>query len=105
MHLSGFAGFLRHLGDFVGRWGKIIGFLRFMRLGAKTGVERRAGVEARSMPSRWVIASYVAAVAAFFGFIFYLRYAGITGSPQTYLYLEVRRTLWFGFVELTIAPH
>jgi hypothetical protein len=93
VHLSGFAGFLRHLGDFVGRWGKITGFLRFSRLAANAGANRRAGVVPNKGASRWRIAAYIALVAAFFGFIFYLRYAGITGSPQTYLYLEIGGTL------------
>jgi diguanylate cyclase (GGDEF)-like protein len=93
VHLSGFAGFLRHLGDFVGRWGKIIGFLRFSRLTSGTSVDRRVSVAPKKAASRWVIASYFALVAVFFGFIFYLRQAGVTGSPQSYLYLEVGGTL------------
>src|SRR5262249_34272758 len=34
-----------------------------------------------------------AVVVLFFGGIFYLRYAGVSGSPQAYLYLEVGGTL------------
>ena len=39
------------------------------------------------------IASYITLLAVFFGVIFYLRYAGVSGSPQSYLYLEVGGTL------------
>src|SRR6202035_3805560 len=60
---------------------------------ANAGANRRAGVVPNKGASRWRIAACVALVAVFFGFIFYLRYAGITGSPQTYLYLEIGGTL------------
>ena len=98
MHLSGFAGFLRHLGDFVGGWGKIIGFLRFSPLavvnaGVGRAASRTANAARGKSPSRLWIASYFALAAIFFGFIFYLRHAGISGSPQSYLYLEVGGTL------------
>jgi diguanylate cyclase (GGDEF)-like protein len=92
VHLSGFAGFLRHLGDFVGGWGDIIGFLRQARLHTRSSAV--AAVDCPKKPvSRVLIASWIASIAVLFGFIFYLRYAGVTGSPQSYLYLEVGGTL------------
>ena len=69
-----FFGILRHLGDIVGGWAKIIGFFRKER-------------------SRVLIASSVALVALFFAAIFFLRQANFSGSPQIYLYLEVGGTL------------
>jgi diguanylate cyclase (GGDEF)-like protein len=62
------------LGDFVGGWGQITGFLR-------------------KEQSRVLIASSVALALLLFGAIFYLRQANITGSPDVYLYLEVGGTL------------
>jgi diguanylate cyclase (GGDEF)-like protein len=59
---------------------------------------RREGDEAvtragsREWTQLWSV-SFVALVVLFFGFIFYLRYAGVSGSPQAYLYLEVGGTL------------
>ena len=98
MHLPGFAGFLRHLGDFVGGWGKIIGFLRFspfavVNAGVGRAASRTASAARGKSPSRLWMASYFALAALFFGFIFYLRHVGISGSPQSYLYLEVGGTL------------
>jgi hypothetical protein len=58
----------------VGGWGQIVGFLRKER-------------------SRLLIASTVGLAFLFFGAIFYLRQAAISGSPETYLYLEVAGTL------------
>ena len=92
MHLSRFAVFCRHLGGFVGGWGKIIGFLRFSRRQAEGRVESVTYAGTRDW-SRLLIASGIGSVALFFGGIFYLRYAGVSGSPQTYLYLEVGGTL------------
>jgi diguanylate cyclase (GGDEF)-like protein len=66
--------FVRHLGVIVGSWGTIIGFVRKER-------------------SRVVIAAAGALALLFLGAIFYMRQAGVTGSPQTYLYLEVGGTL------------
>ena len=43
--------------------------------------------------SRVQIAFLITLIVLFFGGIFYLRYAGVSGSPQTYLYLEVGGTL------------
>ena len=58
----------------MGGWGQIVGFLRKER-------------------SRLLIASTVGLAFLFFGAIFYLRQAVISGSPETYLYLEVAGTL------------
>jgi hypothetical protein len=75
--------FLRHLGDFVGGWGNIIGFLRGERHGATS----------QDLPSRVLLASGLAALCLFFAGIFYLRQTSVAGSPQAYLYLEVGGTL------------
>jgi diguanylate cyclase (GGDEF)-like protein len=58
----------------VGGWGQIVGFLR-------------------KEQSRFLVASSVALGLLFFGTIFYLRQANISGSPEVYLYLEVGGTL------------
>jgi diguanylate cyclase (GGDEF)-like protein len=58
----------------VGGWGQIVGFLRKER-------------------SRLLIAAAGTLVFAFFGAVFYLRQASFSGSPKTYLYLEVAGTL------------
>jgi len=58
----------------VGGWGQIVGFLRKER-------------------SHVLIASAAALTCLFFGLIFYLRQAAISGSPEIYLYLEVGGTL------------
>jgi diguanylate cyclase (GGDEF)-like protein len=71
------------LGDFVGGWGKIIGFLRGIR----------TALSSPSARSRVLIAASMAGVAFFSLAIFYLRQASIAGSPQVYLYLEVGGTL------------
>jgi diguanylate cyclase (GGDEF)-like protein len=78
-----FAVFLRHLGGFVGVWGKIVGLLRGFRLAASSPGAR----------SRALIASSLAGLTLFSLAIFYLRQASIAGSPQVYLYLEVGGTL------------
>jgi diguanylate cyclase (GGDEF)-like protein len=78
-----FAVFLRHLGGFVGVWGKIVGLLRGFRLTASSPSAR----------SRALIASALAGLTLFSLAIFYLRQASIAGSPQVYLYLEVGGTL------------
>jgi diguanylate cyclase (GGDEF)-like protein len=85
----------------LGGWGKIVGFLGVDRSAASANRSRPpitsrfarlvCGLEKRQ--SRLLIASYVLLAALFFGGIFYLRYAGISGSAQTYLYLEVGGTL------------
>jgi diguanylate cyclase (GGDEF)-like protein len=58
----------------VGGWGQIVGFLREER-------------------SRVLIAAAAAATCLFFGVLFYLRQAAVSGSPEAYLYLEVGGTL------------
>jgi len=76
----------------VGGWGKIIGFLRFSRSGETASVETVEYAGTREL-SRAQLASLMALLVLFFGGIFYLRYAGVSGSPQSYLYLEVGGTL------------
>jgi len=85
----------------VGGWGKIIGFLGVDRtVGAADGSSSRItsslarlAAAVKKGRSRALVASYVTLAILFFLTIFYLRYAGISGSPQTYLYLEVGGTL------------
>ena len=59
----------------MGGWGQIVGFLRKERSRASDRFHR-GGL-----------------AFLFFGAIFYLRQAAISGSPETYLYLEVGGTL------------
>jgi diguanylate cyclase (GGDEF)-like protein len=47
----------------------------------------------REKPSRLLIVGSVVIGAAFLGLLLYLRHAGFSGEPQTYLYLEVGGTL------------
>ncbi len=67
--------------------------------GPTEGVERKssnpAGVSShlKALRPRILIASAAAIVLVFFGAIFYLRQSGVSGSPETYLYLEVGGTL------------
>jgi diguanylate cyclase (GGDEF)-like protein len=68
--LSAVAVFLRHLGVFVGGWGKIAGFLR------------------KEASNVWFVTS-AGLVLLFLSSIFYLRQSNASGSPETYLYLEV----------------
>lgn len=75
--------FLRHLGDFVGSWANISGFLR----------GDRSSVSAQNMRSRFLIASGLTLLSLFFAGILYLRQTTVAGSPQAYLYLEVGGTL------------
>jgi diguanylate cyclase (GGDEF)-like protein len=77
---------------FVGGWGKIIGFLGFPRSRSTASVETVEYAGKREL-SRVQIAFLITLVILFFGGIFYLRYAGVSGSPQSYLYLEVGGTL------------
>jgi diguanylate cyclase (GGDEF)-like protein len=67
----------------VGSWGKINGFLGW----------DRAVASSQDTRPRILVASSLAVLALFFVGIFCLRQAGIAGSPQTYLYLEVGGTL------------
>ena len=83
LHSLGVVGFCWHLGDFVGGWTKIVGFL---------GVEG-SSANSKKLESRVLFACSAALVVLFFGAIFYLRCATESGSPQIYLYLEVGGTL------------
>jgi diguanylate cyclase (GGDEF)-like protein len=74
VHLPGLAAFLWVLGVFLGGWFKIVGDLR----------KRPALV--------WAIGVSLAAVLFLAG-LFYLRDADVSGSYQTYLYVEVGGTL------------
>ena len=67
-------GFLRQLGDTLGDWAKITGFLR----------KDRGNLPA--IGYGFIVALYLAAV-------FYSRYSHAVGSPNTYLYLEVGGSL------------
>jgi diguanylate cyclase (GGDEF)-like protein len=71
------------LGDFVGDWGKIIGFLR----------SDRNPATAQNTHTRALVVSGAMSLVLFFALIFYLRQISIAGSPQSYLYLEVGGTL------------
>jgi diguanylate cyclase (GGDEF)-like protein len=75
--------FLRDLGDFVGGWDKIAGFLR-----ADGGV-----VPSPKLRSPVLIASAAILLCTFLVGVLYLRQTAIAGSPQTYLYLEMGGTL------------
>src|SRR6266850_172307 len=83
LHLLAVAGFLRHLGDFVGSLGKIAGFLRDERDAASSWIAR----------SRVLISCGIILLTVFLAFIFYLRQTAAAGSSHTYLYLEVGGTL------------
>jgi len=83
LHLLAVAGFLRHLGDFVGSLGKIAGFLRDERDAASSWIVR----------SRLLISCGIILLTVFLSFIFYLRQTATAGSSHTYLYLEVGGTL------------
>jgi len=69
---------LSAFGDFVGGWGQYVGFL---------GVE--GSLSTQEVESRVLFACSAALVVLFFGAIFYLRYAVVSGSPQIYLYLKL----------------
>jgi len=66
--------FRRALGDFVGDWAKITGFLRKDR---------------GNLPA----SAYAASLLLFLGFVLYTRAAHVGASPTTYLYLEVGGSL------------
>jgi len=83
------------IGAFLGSWSKIVGYLR----------KRPALV--------WAAGVSLAAILFLTG-LFYLRDADVSGSYQTYLYVEVgahfsvsatRPTRWSGFAARTIALH
>jgi diguanylate cyclase (GGDEF)-like protein len=71
------------LGDFVGGWGKIIGFLR----------SDRGQVTAQRVHTRALVASGAMSLVLFLAVLFYLRQISVAASPQSYLYLEVGGTL------------
>ena len=71
------------LGDFVGSWPNITGFL---------GSNRQA-LFTRSFRSRCLFAGGLTLVALLFAAIFYSRQNLLAASPQAYLYLEVGGTL------------
>jgi diguanylate cyclase (GGDEF)-like protein len=71
------------LGDIVGGWATIVGFLRSDRIAGSPLITR----------ARLLFASGITLLMVFLGCIFYLRQTGIAGSPHTYLYLEVGGTL------------
>jgi diguanylate cyclase (GGDEF)-like protein len=75
--------FLRHLGDIVGGWATIAGFLRGDRIASSPLITR----------ARFLFASGITLMMVFLACIFYLRQTSIAGSPHTYLYLEVGGTL------------
>jgi len=83
LHSQIVACFLRHLGDCVGSWGKIAGFLRDERDAASSWIAR----------SRVLISCGIILLTVFLAFIFYLRQTAAAGSSHTYLYLEVGGTL------------
>jgi diguanylate cyclase (GGDEF)-like protein len=68
------SGFHRALGDFVGDWATITGFLRKDR---------------GNLPA----ITYASALALFLAVVLYSRVANVGGSPTTYLYLEVGGSL------------
>jgi diguanylate cyclase (GGDEF)-like protein len=71
------------LGDFVGDWGKIIGFLR----------GDSDSVSAQNFHRQVLVTTGAASLALFLAIVFYLRQVSAAGSPQSYLYLEVGGTL------------
>jgi diguanylate cyclase (GGDEF)-like protein len=83
LHSQVVACFLRHLGDCVGSWGKIAGFLRNERDTASSWIAR----------SRVLVSCGIILLTVFLAFIFYLRQTDAAGSSHTYLYLEVGGTL------------
>ena len=76
----------------MGVWGNIAGFLREGHSTANSAAVRVKATWKKEQ-SRILIASCSGVAAVFFAAIFYLRHAGISGTPQAYLYLEVGGTL------------
>ena len=75
----------------MGSWTKIAGFLRHP---ATTTTERvRRVAKPSSGVSRLSILTYSIIAIGYFALVAYLRYAGVTGTTQSYLYLEVGGTL------------
>jgi diguanylate cyclase (GGDEF)-like protein len=71
------------LGDFVGSWANISGFLGWGRTSASS----------QSLRSRLLWASGLTLFTLFLAAVFYLRQTSVAASPQDYLYLEVGGTL------------
>jgi diguanylate cyclase (GGDEF)-like protein len=71
------------LGDFMGSWASISGFLG----------GSRSAISAQNFRSRLLLSTGLTLVTLFFAAIFYLRQTTVAASPQTYLYLEVGGTL------------
>jgi len=71
------------LGDFVGSWASISGFL----------VSSREALSARSFRSRLLFAAGLTLTTLLLAAIFYSRQTIVAASPQAYLYLEVGGTL------------
>jgi diguanylate cyclase (GGDEF)-like protein len=84
--------FRKDLGEVVGGWGNIAGFLRDGGSAATSLAAQLAATWERER-RRILIASAGACVVLLFGGIFYLRSAELSGSSQAYLYLEVGGTL------------
>lgn len=77
------ASFLWHLGDIVGGWARITGFLG----------DAPKAVSLPKLRSHLLATASVAGLGLFFGGILYLRQIGVAGSVQQYLYLEMGGTL------------
>jgi diguanylate cyclase (GGDEF)-like protein len=71
------------LGDFVGSWAAISGFLG----------GNRSTVSAENLRSRLLLSAGLTLITIFFAALFYLRQTAVAASPQAYLYLEVGGTL------------
>ena len=80
------------LGEVVGGWPNIAGVLRDGRFVASSAAARLATLWQKGQ-SRILVASGAALTVLFFAAVFYLRQAPVTGTPQSYLYLEVGGTL------------
>ena len=71
------------MGDFVGSWASISGFL-----GARCDA-----VSVRNLRSRLLVATGLTLLTLFLAAIFYARQTSVAASPQAYLYMEVGGTL------------
>lgn len=72
----------------MGGWTKIAGFLRHPATTATESV-RRVSKQPTAGVSRLSILTYSIIALGYFALVAYLRYAGVTGTTQSYLYLEV----------------
>jgi diguanylate cyclase (GGDEF)-like protein len=85
----------------LGGWGKIVGFLGVGQSAvtegdSPSGIGSRVAWLASALKkgrSRVQVAACITLAVLFFGVIFYLRYASVSGTSQSYLYLEVGGTL------------